>query len=177
MKEIVFPPSWRIEALRRDHPRQQFRSGDESVDQWLATQALQNLEKSLSTTNVLLDETDSIAGYYTLATGQVDFSDLPKSLTKGLPRRGLPVAVLAWLGVSAAIQGPGIGSRLLAHALRQCHLASQTFAFVAVILDSINDRAKRFYQTFDFEELPGYPYRLFLSAKQLETLMQANEER
>ena len=42
---------------------------------------------------------------------------------------------------------------------------------MAVILDCIDDAAKAFYQHFDFAELPGHPYRLFLSAAQLEAMM------
>jgi ribosomal protein S18 acetylase RimI-like enzyme len=119
----------------------------------------------------LLDEPGTIAGYYTLATAQVDFSDLPAELTRRLPRRTLPVAVLAWLGVSTAWQGQGLGRRLLAHALRDCFEAGKTFAFIAVILDCLNDAAKAFYRQWDFAELPGHPYRLFLSVKRLEAMM------
>lgn len=122
-------------------------------------------------TNVLLDAEGAIAGYYTLAAGQVDFVDLPVEVARHLPRRMLPVSILAWLGINAAHQGKGLGRRLLAQALRDCYEAGKTLAFVAVILDCISDAAKAFYQQWEFEELPGRPYRLFLSAKRLETMM------
>jgi GNAT superfamily N-acetyltransferase len=169
---VQLPEGYRIETLCRAHPRKQFRCGQEQVDDWLTTKALQNQEKHLSITKVLLDEAGAIAGYYTLATGQVDFSDLPGEVTKRLPRRMLPVAILAWLGVGADRQGQGLGQRLLAQALRDCYEAGKTFAFVAVILDCINDAAKAFYRRYDFQELPGLPYRLFLSAGQLEAMME-----
>jgi GNAT superfamily N-acetyltransferase len=172
MNGVRFPDGFHLAQLRREHPRKQFRCGEEPVDDWLATKALQNQEKHLSVTRVLLDESGTIAGYYTLATGQVDFGDLPAELAKGLPRRLLPVAVLAWLGVSTDHQGQGLGRLLLAQALRDCYEAGQTFAFIAVILDCLNDAAKAFYQHWDFEELPGHPYRLFLSAKRLHAMMQ-----
>ncbi len=105
---------------------------------------------------------ESIAGYYTLATGQVDFSDLPAEVARQLPRRLLPVAVLAWLGVSSAQQGQGLGGLLLAQALRDCWEAGKTFAFIAVVLDCASDAAKAFYQQWGFHELPGHPYRLFV---------------
>ncbi|MEZ4314162.1 MAG: GNAT family N-acetyltransferase [Polyangiaceae bacterium] len=152
---VRFPPGFRCERLRREHPRTAFSSGQEALDAWLARQALQNHEKHLSVTRVLLDTGARIAGYYTLATGQVDFGDLPSDLAKKLPRRALPVAVLAWLGVDKKHQGQGLGARLLAQALADCHAAGQTFAFVAVILDCIDDSAKSFYQRWDFQELPG----------------------
>ena len=99
------------------------------------------------------------------------FFILPSEITKRLPRRALPVAILAWLGVSQTRQAQGVGRRLLAQALRDCYYAGQTFPFVAIILDCLNDRAKAFYQNWDFEQLPGHPYRLYLGTKQLQRMM------
>lgn len=172
MNDAVFPQGFRLERLRRDHPRRAFHCGQEKVDDWLATKALQHQDKHLSVTKVLLDEAGAIAGYYTLAMGEVDFQDLPPEAAKRLPRRMLPIAVLAWLSVSQERQGQGFGNRLLAQALRDCFEASRTFAFIAVVLDCIDDTAKAFYQRWDFEEMPEHPYRLFLSGKRLEAMMQ-----
>jgi GNAT superfamily N-acetyltransferase len=169
----LFPAGFRLELLTKSHRRKAFASGQALVDDWVATKALQNQDKHLSATKVLLDEAGIIAGYYTLATGQVDFGELPTEVAKKLPRRMLPVAVLAWLGVTGDRQGQGLGRSLLAQALRDCYDASQTFAFVAVILDCIDDDAKSFYMQFDFSELPGHPYRLFLGFRQLEAMMTA----
>jgi GNAT superfamily N-acetyltransferase len=169
---VRLPEGWWLERLRRDHPRKAFRCGAAEVDDWLTTKALQNQDKHLSVTKVLLDEAGQIAGYYTLATGQVDCSDLPADLAKRLPRRQLPVAILAWLGVSSACQGQGLGRLLLAQALRDCYEAGKTFAFIAVLLDCLNDDAKAFYQHWDFAELPGHPYRLFLSVTRLDAMME-----
>ena len=172
MSSVRFPEGFHLEGLGREHPRERFRCGEERVDDWLATKALQNQEKHLSATRALLDGSGAIAGYYTLAMGQVDFGDLPAEVAKRLPRRLLPVAVLAWLGVSTDHQGQGLGRLLLAQALRDCWEAGKTFPFIAVLLDCINDTAKAFYQRWDFEELPGHPFRLFLSAKRLEAMME-----
>jgi GNAT superfamily N-acetyltransferase len=169
---VAFPPGYTLERLEKGHPRIQFQSGEAQVYDWLATKALQQQEKHLSVTRVLLAPDRSIAGYYTLATGQVDFSELPPEVSKRLPRRLLPVAVLAWLGVSHSEQGHGLGVLLLAQALLDCYEAGKTFAFVAVILDCVSDAAKAFYKRWDFEELPGHPYRLFLSAQRLQAMVE-----
>lgn len=171
MSGADLPAGFRWERLQRDHPRRQFRSGQPEVDDWLHTKAWQHQKKHLSVTKAMLDKGNRIAGYYTLATGQVDFGDLPGELAKRLPRRWLPVAVLAWLGVSAKLQGQGLGRLLLAQALRDCYEAGDTFAFVAVILDCLTNTAKTFYQRWDFEKLPGHPYRLFVSYQRLEAMM------
>jgi GNAT superfamily N-acetyltransferase len=169
---VAFPPGLRLEGLCRRHTRRRFRCGEEAVENWLATKALQHQEKHLSVTKVLVDADGGIVGYYTLATGQVDFSDLPSEVGRRLPRRQLPVAMLAWLGVDSAHQGRGLGGLLVAQALRDCWDAGKTFAFVAVILDCLNDAGKAFYARGDFRGLPGRPYRLFLSAKQLKQMME-----
>jgi GNAT superfamily N-acetyltransferase len=122
-------------------------------------------------TRVLLDPQSANVGYFTLATAQVDVGDLPGDVAKGLPNRALLVAVLAWLGVDRHHQGHGLGARLLAQALADCHAAARTFPFVAVVLDCIDEAAKAFYARWDFRELPGRPMRLLLTSHQLEALM------
>ena len=171
MNRVGLADGFRIERLSKAHPRKAFVSKQTDVDDWLQTKALPHQVKHLSVTKVLLDKSGAIAGYFTLATGQVDFADLPAEAAKKLPRRMLPVAVLAWLGVNADRQGQGLGKMLLAQALRDCHEAGRTFAFIAVILDSIDDKSKAFYQHFDFAEFPGRPYRLFLTVAQLDAMM------
>jgi GNAT superfamily N-acetyltransferase len=168
---VRFPDGFRLESLRREHKPKAFRSGQAQVDDWIATKGLQHQEKHLSVTRVLRDEGGTAAGYYTLATGQFDFSDLPGEVVRKLPRRQLPVAVLAWLGVDAGFQGRGLGRLLLAQAPRDCHEAGRTFAFIAVILDCVDDAARAFHRKFDFEGLPGHPYRLFLAPRQLDAMM------
>jgi GNAT superfamily N-acetyltransferase len=168
---VVLPEGFRLETLERRHPRRGFDCGEELVNDWLRAKALQHQDKRLSATKILLDPRGNIAGFFTLATGQVDFGDLPSDLVRQLPRRALPVAVLAWLGVNHAHQGRKLGDLLLAQALRDCYEAGQTFAFVAVVLDCVNDRAKSFYERWNFAVLPGNPYRLFLSAKTLAAMM------
>jgi len=171
VKEVRFPAEFHLERLTRSQARVGFDSGQPAVNDWLATKALQQQEKHMSVTKVLLAPQNNIAGYFTLAIGQVDFSDLPADIARRLPRRRLPVAIVAWLGVSVEHQGRGLGKLLLAQALRDCHSAGQTFAFVAVVIDCLDDKSKAFYQMWDFHELPGHPYRLFLTSAQLTELM------
>jgi ribosomal protein S18 acetylase RimI-like enzyme len=173
VKERRLPPGYRLENLRREHPRKQFRCGEERVDHWIATKSWQSQSKHLSATRVLLGPAGDIAGFYTLATGQIDFGDLPKDEARHLPRRQLPVVVLAWLGVDRKHQGLGLGDRLLVNALVDCFEAGKTFPFIAVILDCVSDAAKAFYRRWDFGEMPGHPYRLYLTAERLAVLCEA----
>lgn len=175
MTGVAYPAGWKIELLSKTHRRKPFCSGQPEVDAWLHSNALQSQSKHLTATKILVDSTSTVAGFYTLATSQVDFSDLPPTIVKRLPNRALPVAVIAWLGVSRDFQGRGIGKRILATALGDCHEASKTFAFVAVILDCIDDRARQFYEQFDFKSVPGHPRKLYLSFKLLEAMVNENK--
>lgn len=174
MKEILLPEGFHWERLTRAHPRRKFGCGVDQVDEWLRKRAWQSQKKKLTVTQVLLDSEGVIAGFYTLATGQVDCGELPTELTKKLPKRLLPVAVLAWLGVDKNYQCQGIGTRLVAQALRDSYSAGATFPFVAVLLDCLNESAKQFYARWDFQEMPGYLLKLILSYQKLAAIMEAS---
>lgn len=168
---VVFPSGFVLEDLKREHRRAALASGQALVDGWLRGQALQSQAKRLTVTRVLAASDGMVAGFYTLAMGQVDFGELPSDLVRKLPRRALPVAVLAWLGVDAGFQGQGLGARLLAQALADCHAAGETFPFVAVVLDAVDQASKAFYAHWDFREVPGRPMKLYLTAAALNALM------
>ncbi len=172
MSAVRIPEGFRWENLAKRHPRRLFQSDEPAVDEWLKSKALQNQEKRLSSTRVLLSENDRIAGFYTLATNQVDFNELPLEIAKNLPKRVVPVAVLAWLGVDKACRGQGLGQTLVAQALGDCYEAGKSFAFVAVLIDCLNASVKTFYQRWNFREAPGRPLRLFLSAAELAALVE-----
>jgi predicted N-acetyltransferase YhbS len=167
--EVSFPEGYRLEQLSREHPRRKFRSGNQRMDDWLLTKALQQQNKRLSKTSVLLEDGE-IAGYYTLAMSHVGFGELPDEIRKALPKRLLPAIVLGWLGVSETQQGQGLGTRLLAAALVDCHRASQIVPFIGVVLDALDETTKQFYERFDFQSLPGHSMRMFLTADRLEQM-------
>jgi GNAT superfamily N-acetyltransferase len=168
---VRLPEGMTWEALSKRHDRKRFDCGEPVVTDWLRTKAWQNQEKHLSSTRVIAVEGRTIAGFATVSTGQVEFGDLPEAIVRTLPRRALPVAILAWLGVDRAFQGRGLGARLVAAALADCHRAGGVFPFVAVIVDAIDDRARSFYGQWSFSVLPGHTHRLFLSAAELEALV------
>ena len=168
---VIFPKGFKIEQLNKSHPRAKFSSGENVVDEWLKKRARQAQDKRLSVTRVLLDDAGKIAGYYTLAMGQVNFDELPAEQTKKLPHTLLPIITLAWLGIDKEYQGQGLGERLLAQALSDCHTTGQMMPYIAVIIDCLNGRAKEFYLRYDFRQVSGYPSKLFLPWQTLERMM------
>ena len=55
------------------------------MDDWLKKRARQAQEKRLSIARVLVPEPETIAGFYTLAMGQVSFDELPHEMARKLP--------------------------------------------------------------------------------------------
>ena len=168
---VSFPDGFLIEQLDRRHPRKSFDCGQDEVNTWLRKHARQSQDKRLSVTRVLLAPDRRIAGYYTLAIGQISMDELPPEEARKLPRTLLPVITLAWMGVARPWQGAGFGGRLLARALTDCYRTGQDLPVVAVILDCLDQAAKRFYKRFDFRELPGHGLKLFLSWRELARMM------
>lgn len=171
MTSVLWPDGFCIEQLDARHRRSTFSCGVGAVDDWLKKNARQAQEKRLSVTRVLVHSKDEIAGFYTLAMGQVSFDELPLEMARKLPTTLLPIITLAWLGLAEPFQGKGLGKLLLAQALLDCHRTGQVMPYVAVLLDCATKDAKSFYQRYDFKELPGHPMTLMLPWKLLDSMM------
>ena len=102
----------RIEKLRRDHPIGNFDCGQQALNEWLRKHALQNLGAGAAQTYVGLAG-EVVIGFYSLAVGQIEFSDAPERLQKGVARHPVPVMLLARLAVDKNWQRKGVGRALL----------------------------------------------------------------
>jgi GNAT superfamily N-acetyltransferase len=103
-----------------------------------------------------------VAGYYTLAATGVEAGALPPALARKLPRYpALPATLLARLAVDQRHQGRRLGEHLLVHALRRVLTTSREVTSLAVIVDAIDERARAFYEHFEFLGFPEEPRRLF----------------
>lgn len=144
-----------IEPLTREHNRKSFDCGDEEVTRFLREKAMQDHERDLSRTMVLIDEKESakrIVGYHTLVMTQVRQEEIPDDR----PRitRGIPVILLGQLGVDFKYQGQGIGDLLLMDAQARTDEISQKIGIRALMLDARNERFARSYAKHDFIRFP-----------------------
>ena len=121
---------------------------------------------------VLLDaEANSIAGYYTLSSGAVEPAALPPEVTRKLPRYpALPVVLLGRLAVDVRYQGQGLGGILLVDALRRALAHSAGVAAMAVIVDAVDEQARRFYEHYGFRRFADVEDRLFIPMGTIERL-------
>jgi GNAT superfamily N-acetyltransferase len=156
-----------IQPLDTRHDRAGFRCGVAALDTYLARQARQDVKRRISRVFVAASETQpsTILGYYTLSSLAIELDVLPPHLARRLPRHPVPAALLGRLAVSQAAQGQGIGSMLLADAVKRTLSVSNEIAIYALVVDAVDESAQRFYERFGFTLLGREGRRLFLPLK------------
>lgn len=160
-----------IEPISRAHRRKAFDCGDEEVTRFLREQALQDHEKNLSRTTVLVDEAGDdparVVGYHTLVMAQVRQEEIPEDRPR--IKRGIPVILLGQLGVDSEFQGRGLGETLLMDAQARVDEISRKAGVRAMMLDARNEPLARWYEEHDFIRFPGQ-FRMFKSIEAIRAL-------
>lgn len=156
----------RIEKLRADHVAAGFDCGQEELNRFLVRFALINQQAGAAQTYVAVSG-ETVVGYYSLAVGEVSYSDAPARLSKGLARHPVPIMLLARLAVSTAWQGRGLGAGLLKDAMRRTLQASDIAGIGAFAAHAKDETARRFYEHLGFIASPTDPLHLFLLIKDI----------
>jgi N-acetylglutamate synthase-like GNAT family acetyltransferase len=76
----------------------------------------------------------------------------------------MPAVRIARLAVDIRYQGYGVGSSLLAHAVRLAHEVMQRAAVQVLIVDALDDTVADFYSRWGFRRFQDDPRRLFLTS-------------
>jgi predicted N-acetyltransferase YhbS len=116
-------------------------------------------------TFVVTSDGTKIAGYYSLAAGQITYSDAPERLKKGLSKNPIPIILLARLAVDTRWQGQGIGGCLVRNAIRKVLAASEYIGIRAIVVQAKNEKVSNFYKQIAFEPYPKDPLKLALLLK------------
>jgi GNAT superfamily N-acetyltransferase len=164
--------SLRIQKLDRTHAVEEFDCGREPLNRFLIRYALQSQLSGASQTYVALAD-ERVAGYYTLAVGQVEYDDAPQRLTKGLARHPVPIMLLARLAVASNWQNRRLGQGLLKDAMLRTLQAAEIAGIRALAVHAKDEQAKLFYEHFDFVPSPTDPYHLFRLLKDVRALLKS----
>lgn len=152
----------RVEPITKAHKRKAFVCKKASLAKYLHQHARQNDESNIAKSFVAVDDNNIVHGYYSLSSASIDFEELPKDISKRLPQYPIPAALIAKLAVEKNSEGQGLGARLLIDALQRIVTTSEDVAVKVVLVDAIDEDAKRYYLRFGFIELPGHDLKLFL---------------
>lgn len=134
------------------HDLTAFRNGKHaSLDAWLRERALASEGLSARTYVICNAAAPArVVGYYALATAVEQRIALPSAkLRRGMPEH-VPLLLIARLAVDQEFQGIGLGTDLLADALRRCLAASDIAGARGVIAHAIDDDAVGFYRRHGF---------------------------
>lgn len=154
-----------IAHLDRKHKKDQFDCGVDALNDYLKTQASQDMKKSVAVSYAMTtDGSGSVIGYYTLSSIGIVAGELPEEVIRKLPRYPvLPGILIGRLARDVKFRGSEIGQHLLIDALKRSLDISAQLGSVAVIVDTINEKATTFYKKYGFIEFPDNDRRLFLS--------------
>ncbi len=158
----------KIEKLHRHHAVDTFDCGRADLNRFLQQYALPNQRSGGSQTYVGLVD-DSVVGYYALAAGSVEQDIAPERMKKGLAKHAIPILLLARLAVDLPWQKQGMGAALLKDATLRTLQAADIAGIRALVVHAKDERAKQFYERFDFLPSPSDPLHLFVLLKDLRT--------
>lgn len=160
-----------IDILSREHPVEGFDCGKEVLNRFLTRHALQSQRSGASRTYLALADTE-IVGYYTLVVGQIEHTNAPARLGRGLAaHHPVPIMVLARLAVAIAWKGQGIGAGLLKDAMLRTLSAADIAGIRALAVHAKDEEARGFYERFDFVASPTDPFHLFLLLKDVRAML------
>ena len=159
------PPAFSVpEPLGPQHEIAHFQNGRHaSLDEWLRHRARASEGLSARTYVTCAREAPRrVVGYYAISTAAAHRTAMPSALLrKGMPQE-VPILLLGRLAIDAPFQGQGLGSALLADALRRCAAASAIAGVRAVIAHAIDDAAVQFYLRHGFRIAPQLDERTVL---------------
>jgi len=158
------------QPLDAGHPLAAFDCGHPALNEWLIRHARQAHASGSARTYVVVDD-QRIAGYFSLAVGQIDSLDAPERVRKGMGNYPIPVVILARLAVSMVDQGRGLGVGMLQNAIHRTLVVADQAGVRALLTHPIDGAAARFYSRFGFEASPAREQQLILLLKDARRLL------
>ena len=142
-----------------------FDCGNEALDRWLRERAARNQDEGAARTFALC-QGQTVVGYYALAAGAVDHAGATGKVRRNMPDP-VPVVILARLAVDRRWGGQGLGSALLADAVRRAAQAAETIGIRAMLIHAIDERAAQFYERHGFRRSPIAPLTLMATMREI----------
>jgi GNAT superfamily N-acetyltransferase len=159
------------EPITAEHLVDDFDCGNEQLGSWLRRRALQNHRSGATRVYVVCaTRTQRIAGYYGLATAEIQHEKLPSRSRRNMPDP-VPALLLGRLAVSLDHQGKGLGADLLAHAVQRSLDVSKIVGVRLLLVHAFDENAAAFYRHNGFSLLPGQVRTLALDLIRLRSKM------
>lgn len=158
------------EPLNAKHQIEEFDCGKPPLNEWLLRHARQAQGSGSAKTFVVADGF-RVVGYFSLTIGQVDTTEIPERISKGMGQYPIPVVIIARLAVSTHDQGKGIGIGMLKDAIERTIVIADQAGVRAMLTHPIDDEASNFYTRFGFIGSPIREKQLLLLLKDARQLL------
>jgi GNAT superfamily N-acetyltransferase len=132
------------------HRRDEFASGDSSMDEWLRRYAGQNRRGNTAAVWVIADADHRAVCYATLSMTSVDRSASPTPLAKAAPLQ-VPALLVGRLATDTRVTGLGLGTQMVEHILATAAELNVKAACRAVVVTGLNPAAFSWWQRFGFD--------------------------
>ena len=168
MKSTIVP-------LSKEHYKRDFECGCSLLDNYIKTQAKQDVGRDLSACFVLQNPDSHVMGYYNLSANSIDREIFPENLRKKLPSsyEDLPAILLGRLAIDNRYKGKRYGEYLLVDAVIRCARLSESLGSIAIIVDPVDDKAASFYEAYGFALLPDSK-KMFIPMKTARDWLEGN---
>jgi predicted GNAT family N-acyltransferase len=145
-----------IFILDKTHNRKAFECEEQQLTDYIKKQVSQDIKKKLAVCFVAIDSDNNVIGYNTLSSESLGREQIPDKYLKKVPQNyNAPVILLGRLARNITAKGTGLGEHLLLDALfRAFTLSEESIGAMAVVVDSMNQFAIKFYKKYGFEQLP-----------------------
>jgi GNAT superfamily N-acetyltransferase len=154
------------EPLADHHLLDGFTCGIASLDDWLVTRARTNKANGASRVFVVADGAGAVVAYYSLSTGSIIRTDIPRAARHGAPQP-VPVLLIGRFAVHQDHQGGGLRRSLLQDSLLRCARLAREIGFMFILVHPVDATADRFWRRFGFNPAPTSEPMLLLPTTHL----------
>ncbi|HWO16723.1 MAG TPA: GNAT family N-acetyltransferase [Solirubrobacterales bacterium] len=161
------------EPLGNEHRINGFDCGVGSLDVWLVKHARAAAGAGSARTYVVIDEEqDRVVGYHALSVASIKHAETIERARKGMPKHPIPAMLLARLAVDKTVQGRGIGAFLLRDAMSRAVSVAEQAGIRLMLIHTLSEDARRFYEHFGFERSPSDQMNLQLLIKDIRHVLE-----
>jgi GNAT superfamily N-acetyltransferase len=159
-----------VEKIRPELDTEPFDCGQPELNRFLKRYAVLSQKANTAQTYVVCRD-NKVVGYYSLTVGSVEYREAPERVSKGIARHPVPLMILARLAVDSQEQGKGLGAALLKDAMLRTFRAAGIAGIRALFVHAKDDKAKGFYEHFNFKPSPSDPHHLYCLMKDIGRLI------
>lgn len=146
-----------------------FSCGSDVLDSWLQGKAFDALKRQECVTHVCIDEAGMPLAFFTLSATSIESCDVSRGMQGGL-HGPIPATLLGKMGVRADMQGQGLGTRVLRHAMLYAFRSSRIVSSRLLVVDALNADLVPWYEERRFRRLPDSERRLVLKMSEIQRI-------